>query len=48
MSPKVLKINITRENTGLAMLSDIARLKRSPDVYALGFVLGQGSMLQGA
>ena len=35
-----LKIMSRRENTGLAMLSDIARLKRSPDVYALGFVLG--------
>lgn len=35
-----LKIMSRRENAGLAMLSDIARLKRSPDVYALGFVLG--------
>ena len=35
-----LKIMARRENLGLAMLSDIARLKRSPDVYALGFVLG--------
>ncbi|HQX84592.1 MAG TPA: DHH family phosphoesterase, partial [Aestuariivirga sp.] len=35
-----LKIMSRRENLGLAMLSDIARLKRSPDVYALGFVLG--------
>ena len=35
-----LKIMSRRENTGLAMLSDTARLKRSPDVYALGFVLG--------
>ena len=35
-----LKIMSRRENMGLAMLSDIARLKRSPDVYALGFVLG--------
>ena len=35
-----LKIMSRRENIGLAMLSDIARLKRSPDVYALGFVLG--------
>ena len=35
-----LKIMSRRENTGLAMLSDTARLKRSPDVYAMGFVLG--------
>jgi single-stranded-DNA-specific exonuclease len=35
-----LKIMSRRENLGLAQLSDIARLKRSPDVYALGFVLG--------
>ena len=35
-----LKIMSRRENLGLAMLSDIARLKRTPDVYALGFVLG--------
>ena len=35
-----LKIMSRRGNAGLAMLSDIARLKRSPDVYALGFVLG--------
>ena len=35
-----LKIMARRENLGLAMLADIARLKRSPDVYALGFVLG--------
>ncbi len=35
-----LKIMARRENLGLAMLSDIARLKRGPDVYALGFVLG--------
>jgi single-stranded-DNA-specific exonuclease len=35
-----LKIMSRRENLGLAQLSDIARLKRSADVYALGFVLG--------
>jgi single-stranded-DNA-specific exonuclease len=35
-----LKIMSRRENLGLAQLSDIARLKRSPDVYALGFVIG--------
>ena len=35
-----LKIMSRRENLGLSQLSDIARLKRSPDVYALGFVLG--------
>jgi single-stranded-DNA-specific exonuclease len=35
-----LKIMSRRENLGLAQLSDIARLKRAPDVYALGFVLG--------
>jgi single-stranded-DNA-specific exonuclease len=35
-----LKIMSRRENLGLAQLSDIARLKRSPDVYALGFMLG--------
>ncbi len=35
-----LKIMSRRENLGLAQLTDIARLKRSPDVYALGFVLG--------
>jgi single-stranded-DNA-specific exonuclease len=35
-----LKIMSRRENLGLAQLADIARLKRSPDVYALGFVLG--------
>ncbi len=35
-----LKIMSRRENLGLAQLSDIARLKRTPDVYALGFVLG--------
>jgi single-stranded-DNA-specific exonuclease len=35
-----LKIMVRRENLGLAQLSDMARLKRSPDVYALGFILG--------
>ena len=35
-----LKIMSRRENVGLAQLSDMARLKRSADVYALGFVLG--------
>lgn len=35
-----LKIMARRENVGLAALADVARLKRRPDVYALGFVLG--------
>lgn len=35
-----LKIMARRENKGLAALADVARLKRQPDVYALGFVLG--------
>ena len=35
-----LKIMARREILGLAQLGDVARLKRSPDVYALGFVLG--------
>ena len=35
-----LKIMSRRENLGLAQLADVGRLKRSPDVYALGFVLG--------
>ena len=35
-----LKIMARRENLGLAMLSDIARLKRQPDCHALGFLLG--------
>lgn len=35
-----LKIMARRENLGLAALADMARLKRAPDVYALGFALG--------
>jgi single-stranded-DNA-specific exonuclease len=35
-----LKIMARRENVGLAALADMARLKRRPDPYALGFVLG--------
>jgi len=35
-----LKIMARRENIGLAALADVARLKRKPDVYALGFLLG--------
>ncbi|MFT3986243.1 single-stranded-DNA-specific exonuclease RecJ [Aestuariivirga sp.] len=35
-----LKIMGRRENVGLSALSDVARLKRKPDPYALGFVLG--------
>ena len=35
-----LKIMSRRENLGLAALADVARLKRKPDVYALGFLLG--------
>ena len=35
-----LKIMARRENVGLAALADVARLKRKPDPYALGFMLG--------
>jgi len=35
-----LKVMARRENLGLAALADVARLKRKPDVYALGFLLG--------
>jgi single-stranded-DNA-specific exonuclease len=35
-----LKIMARRQNAGLAALADMARLKRPPDTYALGFVLG--------
>ena len=35
-----LKVMARRENLGLAALADIARLKRRPDPYALGFLLG--------
>jgi single-stranded-DNA-specific exonuclease len=35
-----LKIMGRRQNEGLAILGEVARLKRKPDVYALGFVLG--------
>jgi single-stranded-DNA-specific exonuclease len=35
-----LKIMARRENPGLSALADVARLKRRPDPYALGFLLG--------
>jgi len=35
-----LKVMARRDNLGLACLSDVGGLKRRPDVYALGFVLG--------
>lgn len=35
-----LKIMAGRGNVGLAALADVARLKRRPDTYALGYVLG--------
>jgi single-stranded-DNA-specific exonuclease len=35
-----LKIMARRENLGLAALADVAGLKRKPDAYALGFMLG--------
>ena len=35
-----LKIMARRENLGIACLSDVARLKRRPDTYALGYLLG--------
>lgn len=35
-----LKVMARRENAGLAALADVSGLKRRPDVYALGFMLG--------
>lgn len=35
-----LKVMANRKNIGLAALADIARLKRPPDTYALGYLLG--------
>jgi single-stranded-DNA-specific exonuclease len=35
-----LKIMARRENVGLSCLADVARLKRRPDTYALGYLLG--------
>ena len=35
-----LKIMARRENAGVAALADVAGLKRRPDAYALGFMLG--------
>ncbi len=35
-----LKIMARRDNLGLAALADVGGLKRRPDVYGLGFVLG--------
>jgi len=35
-----MKIMARRENLGLAALADVSRLKRRPDPYALGFMLG--------
>lgn len=35
-----LKVMARRENLGLSALADVARLKRRPDPYALGFLLG--------
>ena len=35
-----LKVMSRRENIGLAALADVAGMKRKPDVYALGFILG--------
>ena len=35
-----LKIMARRQNIGLSCLADVARLKRKPDTYALGFLLG--------
>ena len=35
-----LKIMARRENVGLSCLADVARLKRKPDTYALGYLLG--------
>jgi single-stranded-DNA-specific exonuclease len=35
-----LKVMSRRDNLGLAALSDVGGLKRRPDTYALGFILG--------
>ena len=35
-----LKVMARRANPGVAALADVARLKRPPDAYALGFMLG--------
>ena len=35
-----LKVMARRENLGVACLADVARLKRKPDTYALGYLLG--------
>ena len=35
-----LKVMARRDNLGIACLSDVGGLKRRPDTYALGFVLG--------
>jgi single-stranded-DNA-specific exonuclease len=35
-----IKILARRENQGLSMLQDVARLRRAPDVTALGYALG--------
>ncbi len=35
-----LKIMARRENVGLSCLADVSRLKRRPDPYALGYLLG--------
>ncbi len=35
-----LKVMARRENPGIAALADVAALKRKPDTYALGFMLG--------
>lgn len=35
-----LKIMARRENAGLSALADVSRLKRKPDTYALGYLLG--------
>jgi len=35
-----LKIMGRRENVGLSALADVSRLKRRPDTYALGYLLG--------
>jgi single-stranded-DNA-specific exonuclease len=35
-----LKVMARRENVGIAALADVAGLKRRPDTYALGFIIG--------
>ena len=35
-----LKVMARRENAGIAALADVAGLKRRPDTYALGFMIG--------